>query len=108
MKLWVIATEEVPVEIVGTESMSNERANDYLTRARRLVQEDAAKFHGRALEETTGQVYQVLTIDGVGDKPARTVFIADPRATRVLGTMFTDVGKLRRFRVGLGDGQGTD
>ena len=103
MKLWVISTEKVPVEVMGAEAVSPEVADYYLRRAKSLMREKSARFLGRAVEESTGQVYQAFTIEA-GEEKARTVFIADQAATRVLSTLLDETGKLRRFNVGTGLG----
>jgi hypothetical protein len=111
MKLWIISTNEVPVEVMGAEAVSPEEADSYLQRARRLVRGKAAQFIGRTVEESTGQVYSAFAVDSGTDK-ARTIFIADRAATRLVSTLLDDGGKLRRFRVareetGLGGPAGT-
>jgi len=104
MKLWVIATEQLPVELLGAEEVTPQAADEYLSRLRRLVREDAAKFNGRVVEDETGQVYESYTVKGHGDAPARSLFVADRRATQLLASLFDQAGKLRRIKIEKGLG----
>lgn len=107
MKLWVIITEPVPLEILGAEKVPSEQADRYTARLRKLVREGGATFLGRAMEEATGQVFQLFLVEESGDSPAQTVYVQDRQATRVLSTLLVGEGKVRRLKIeGLGPGAG--
>ena len=99
MKLWVITTEAVPVEVLGAEKVSSERADEYTARLRRLVKNKKATFLGRAMEKSTGQVFQMFNLEGVEGAPARTVYVQDRQATRIVSTLISEAGVVRRLSI---------
>ena len=103
MQMWVITTEALPVEVLGAEKVSSDRADEYTARLRRLVREKKATFLGRAMEESTGQVFQMFNLEGVGGAPDRTVYVQDRQATRIVSTLVEGQAKVRRLVIkGLG------
>lgn len=103
MQMWVISSEAVPLEVLGAEKVAAEHADKYTARLRRLVRDGGARFLGRAMEEATGQVFQVFRLVEMGGTPARTVYVQDQQATRIVSTLVDEAGKVRHLKIeGLG------
>ena len=60
---------------------------------KRLIKEKQAKFHGRAVNKSNGEVYQIFT---VGEKR---ILIEDQEATQILSTLFDSDKRVREFEV---------
>ena len=97
MKLTVIASEELSVEILGVEKVSDKRASEYESSLNRLVKQNGAKYLGRAVEEGGGTVFKMYTLPAMDGQPGRTIHVQDYWATSVVKSLVDKQGNLRRL-----------
>ena len=100
MKLWIIGTESISKKVLSAEEVKEVKADEYLDRASKLVMEKKATYQGRILEEETGQVYQVFELPKTSKTSEKAVFVADPNATNVVGSLVGKDGQWKRMRIG--------
>ena len=99
MTLWVITTEDIPLDVLGAEDVSEDQAEHYLEQARELARSGEGSYRGRVLEQGSGQVYQVFDLLESNGGGTKTVFIADPGATAVVRSLFDEDGSPRKISI---------
>ena len=86
-----VIISDQPDSIIKEVEYIKHKQDQFLEDIENLVDEDAAKFYGRCLNNN--RVYKIF---GIEDKR---VLIEDPEATQILSTLFDDDDQLREFEI---------
>jgi len=92
-KIEVIVSDLPPTVGGDREYISGDQKQKFDRDIRKLLDGDAAHYHGRAWNQKNGSVYQIFSVD------EKQILVEDPDGTEILKSMFDNDGRLRELEI---------